>query len=158
MVPVTVIRDVYGHTGSVQEFLGEVQSGYGIPLENLSQDDLYKLWILDYIIWNSDRHSGNILVRGDKVIAIDHGLTFGNELPLRTRGSYFDIPTPLQVTNLLGEALSDESRLRQLQQNLGELLNEEENQACLARIKYIYGIISRDRKVPSGTSLDFHPN
>jgi len=38
-----------------------------------------EMMVFDYLIWNTDRHYTNCLVKDDKVIPIDHGNSFNNE-------------------------------------------------------------------------------
>lgn len=64
--------------GSFQEYI----EGFD-PLDKIVREDwkhiplgeYQLLMVLDVILGNSDRNTGNILVAGDKIAAIDHGLT-----------------------------------------------------------------------------------
>ncbi len=51
--------------------------------------DIAKMWVFDLLIWNSDRHGGNFLIKKindtPKIFAIDHGYCFSSG-SLRTQG------------------------------------------------------------------------
>ena len=82
LVPTTVIREVNGEIGSMQEFVFESTVGLEIDdklLKTNYRDALKKMWVFDYIVWNGDRHDANFLVNSDGLHAIDHGLTFVRE-------------------------------------------------------------------------------
>lgn len=69
--------------GSFQEFL----SGF-IPVDELPSDEFDKipldefqlLVVLDVILGNTDRNTGNLLIGEEKLAAIDHGLCFPDEV------------------------------------------------------------------------------
>ena len=86
LVPPTVIRKIKGKIGSFQQLVLDVNIWVnGLTIEILALPSWYgkpllKLWILDYLIWNSDRHTNNFLVDGEnKFWAIDDGFTFGQD-------------------------------------------------------------------------------
>lgn len=66
VVPPTSMRK----DGMVQEFVTQDDDSITDP------DSVYGAAILDIMIGNTDRHSGNYLVRNGKFVAIDHGLSF----------------------------------------------------------------------------------
>jgi hypothetical protein len=58
----------------------------------IASDDGRKIGLLDQMITNSDRHTGNWLLDGDRPIPIDHGQAFGqsyNLVPRPTRGTTY---------------------------------------------------------------------
>lgn len=78
LVPVTVKREVEGDVGSVQNFVdGATEAcGYykGNPYDG--KKDSARAAALDYLICHLDRHTGNWLLRDDKLVLIDNGLAF----------------------------------------------------------------------------------
>jgi hypothetical protein len=83
-VPETVQRTIDGEVGSLQLFVeGASRPVYGDTLQRAAYE---KFKVFDYVIGNSDRHIGNVLIRGkanllDETknglpILIDHGLSF----------------------------------------------------------------------------------
>lgn len=96
MVPPTVIRNLSskclrksgrgGEVGSFQEFIPKTKSMVELDVSQIrdlmkeKEAELVKLAIFDYIIYNSDRNMSNYLLdRDNKIIAIDHGLSFAND-------------------------------------------------------------------------------
>ena len=68
-------------TGSLQQFKpskGDLRNNYFEQRSNISPQDCQNVSILDTVIMNLDRHSGNLLLGRDdnKLIPIDHGLGF----------------------------------------------------------------------------------
>jgi hypothetical protein len=84
MVPVTVERSYQGRTGSLQFWVYDCIS----EKERIAQErqptsvvlwnwQLYKVWIVDKLIYNIDRNLGNLLVTPEwKCVMIDHSRTF----------------------------------------------------------------------------------
>lgn len=135
LVPPTVIREINNRVGSIQQFVEDAQVSYqhaGI-IKNLEVE----LAVLDYIIWNSDRHRANYLVKNDgsRLYAIDNGLTFGPD----DRASIYALnnseisdETTQKLTNF---SQSDNKAI--LSALLEELIGTKETELCLARIKKI---------------------
>jgi hypothetical protein len=74
-------REMKTKLGSFQEFIGGFDSLYKISkeaVENISLEEYQLLVVLDLILGNTDRNTGNILVGSHKLAAIDHGLTFSD--------------------------------------------------------------------------------
>ncbi len=80
-VPITVMRKVKGKLGSVQlwDEVGNVASGYKysdlrkIYEKYAIQKERAKMEIFDWMIGNWDRHAGNYLIKGSKLVYIDNG-------------------------------------------------------------------------------------
>ncbi|WP_413561160.1 hypothetical protein [Bdellovibrio sp. HCB209] len=74
-VPVTVAKEYQGKAGSVQYRVKGLKDK--APNQTL-EDDPDQLGFFDFLIANGDRHGQNYLQKTDgKVVAIDHGLSFG---------------------------------------------------------------------------------
>jgi SPP1 gp7 family putative phage head morphogenesis protein len=95
MVPRTVVRHEYRHdgktkreSGSLQEYIrtgGEKRGSF----REISLEDVQKVRVFDFVMGNSDRHGGNMLVQKTpsgrhKPILIDNGLALPNGTPSRT--------------------------------------------------------------------------
>lgn len=76
LVPPTVIREVDGRIGSVQQWVDGELAGEGENwIRKSNPDDIESLAALDYIIENRDRHKNNFLIdETGRVAAIDHGI------------------------------------------------------------------------------------
>ena len=79
LVPHTVVREINGKIGSVQEF-EEHTVPQGAQFDR-AQGEQFK--VFDYLTGNSDRHDGNFLIRQDESgglhpVAIDNGLALPN--------------------------------------------------------------------------------
>lgn len=74
LVPPTVERTINGKKGSLQLFVKNKKDNDGVK-----ESELDKQMFFDYLIDNSDRHSGNFLQsNSDKLISIDNGLSMMN--------------------------------------------------------------------------------
>ncbi len=66
---------------SAQEYMPgyecDLESAEGV--EQISQSEFWKL-VIDLILFNCDRHTGNILVKDKKLLLIDHGMTLPDPL------------------------------------------------------------------------------
>lgn len=142
LVPATVIRTINNQRGSLQEFIPDAQVGFEANWEGLD-DELHKLWIFDQIIYNSDRHEANFLVRDGKVYAIDNGLSFGSEQP-RFVESFEGIPTPQDIVSKVTSFMEDQRAQNGLFQQLATLLSERDVLACQGRILQLRNIFQRD--------------
>ena len=76
MVPPTITRKIDGDVGSVQEFIEGATPGFIYNPEKLNTKQLRDAAFFDVLIGNTDRHSGNFLIKDDKIILIDHGFAF----------------------------------------------------------------------------------
>lgn len=140
LVPVTVIRTVDGETGSVQLWIEDV-----ITFEEAVQDEsaeienfdllverLGLMYVLDALIYNVDRNFGNILVNldQDRFYPIDHSRAFrlSRKPPPSTRGKSDELKVPEAVEQKL-RAID----IEMLEHQVGELLEENQVQAILAR-------------------------
>jgi len=163
LVPPTVIRMIDGEEGSVQQFIPDALSIYDRSLRNRDglKPDLMKLWIFDYIIWNSDRSSKNFLVKDDKIYAIDHGCTFcygEDSLRFYSHSSYENEQIPKDITDKINQFLSWGEGIKILGELLKELLPEAEAKACVARIKKIGEILARGQiNAHDASQLFFDP-
>lgn len=88
IVPITIIRrhHFFSGLGSLQYFVrGAIENASSA--NNLADYRFYdypvsqkKMWLLDFLIKNNDRHARNWFKRaGDQTVAIDHGHTFDRE-------------------------------------------------------------------------------
>lgn len=155
LVPPTVIRELDGEIGSLQQFIPETTGSWGVDLSQL-QEDLYQLWVFDYIIWNTDRHAGNLLFQGNKLFAIDHGLSFGSECRMFMR-HFYDIAAPKQLVGLLEQFLKDDKSKKILQELLEELLSEDEVKACVRRIEHIGSKLIKNGMIKLNEDSIFNP-
>lgn len=176
-VPITVIRKIGEEIGSLQEFVEDgLVANYVrfeeqpkppspntfnsniIKIENWVNspegredfiEELKKLFIFDYIIFNPDRHGGNLLLTEGKIHAIDNGLAFG-EKNLYIFGKIIFHEQTLdkfqKIQNVLTEFLKDRSKIANLRVALSPLLSQDEIEACLTRIQKITDILNQKQK------------
>lgn len=98
VVPPTDIRIVnfrgIDQIGSLQQWMSkEVQD------ERKDENDIYRMALLDVVLMNRDRHSGNMLYVDGDLWAIDNGLSMGSLPGLRNEGwsGYSGRPIPQKV-------------------------------------------------------------
>lgn len=125
MVPPTVIRELDKRTGSVQRFVSDAKTGHELTrkeIDQLADGDKLKLNILDILIANTDRHGGNFLVKGERIIAIDHGYSFSSTA--YGHGLYFEFKNPPEITPEIKEKIKKLSFEEQSRPILKDLLLE----------------------------------
>ncbi|MFY9493123.1 MAG: hypothetical protein WAP55_01440 [Minisyncoccia bacterium] len=158
LVPPTVVREIDGEIGSFQQFIPDAQPGRRVEHSELDEaaikQQLIKLWIFDCIIFNSDRHWSNFLVKDKKVYAIDNGLSFGDEI-FYPHDSFFDVPIPPEIVEGIKKFLLWKEGRKICEDLLGELLSSEEVAACMRRIERIASIIKQHGQVPRESELVF---
>lgn len=146
LVPPTVIRDIGGKTGSLQQFISNAQTGFEAVAKEtkIPEKELRILAIFDFLIGNTDRHYGNFLIKGAKIFAIDHHLSFA-EHPEFFVASIFgeEIPSPIKE-RILQLAESKES-MRFLRLSLEKLLAENLVDLFFKRLGYLARCARRGR-------------
>lgn len=111
-VPPTVLREGPHGEGAVQLFVDSDPSEHFFTLRGRRADDLRWIAAFDVVSNNADRKSGHCLLGPDGTIwAIDHGVCFSLNAPLRT-----------VIWDFAGEPLPDEMR-REVAEVVGSLRN-----------------------------------
>lgn len=146
LIPTTVIREIGGRVGSVQEFVPSAKSG--LEMNDSEREALaaefYKLGVLDFIIWNADRGRYNYLATGDKVHAIDNSLSFKKNIMTVPESKFLtNRKAPDELVQHLDAFSSWDEGHVLLKKELLELISEEEADACINRI----GFISRTLRI-----------
>lgn len=134
IVPETVLReDAPFGEGSLQRVVDEDGASHYFTLRDDPRwhPELRRIAAFDVITNNADRKSGHVLLSGDRLWAIDHGLTFHAEPKLRTvvwdfAGDRLDDAVRTAVARLLDEPPPAELR---------PLLDDEELDALVARAR-----------------------
>lgn len=147
LVPPTVIREINGEVGSVQQFIPDTENFRHRPTNKKTERQLKILWVFDIIIYNSDRHGDNLIIdSNDKIYAIDNGLTFGADR-LRTHTQFYDHILPDTLIEKLSDFLVNDDAQRILKELLIELLPENEVEAFLKRLKYVGQLVTDHGKI-----------
>ncbi len=77
---VTVMREINGKMGCLEQFIPDAESGTGsykmLQKDENMKDQLVILGLFDALILNTDRHGWNVVLKGDKVYGIDHDSAF----------------------------------------------------------------------------------
>ncbi len=140
LVPVTVVRDVEGETGSVQLWIEDVitlEAAVNDPQAKVHDFDLLverlgMMYVLDALIYNVDRNFGNVLVDLDRDVfhPIDHSRAFrlSAKPPPSAHGKTDELKIPEQVDHLL-RAID----LETLELLVGDLLKERQVRAIIKR-------------------------
>jgi hypothetical protein len=162
LIPPTVIREVEGRVGSAQEFIDNAPAYSAADPERRfeanNSNERIGLYILDYIIYNWDRGSGNWLVGDDRIYAIDHGYTFSDIVSRSTHTIRTDpVSVPSVFMEKIENLLSSEKKLLALRDRLLKLLSRDEVDACIARMNFIRDQIIEQGSIPAGEPLPFNP-
>ena len=135
-IPPTVIRDGPHGVGSFQLYVEPDESTeyYGFRKQHL--DELRAIALFDVVSNNADRKAGHCFKGQDgRIWGIDHGLCFNVVPKLRTVIWDFcgqQLPEPL--LNRLMEFCTDAARERELREQLGGLLHDDEIEAFFVRL------------------------
>jgi hypothetical protein len=151
-VPPTVIREIDGRIGSVQDF---IEDGRGRYVDN---PELDSLGIFDYFVWHTDRHDGNLMFEDEHVKAPDNSHTFGEDdlrLYQDIRGQHIEADVIERINGFNG----DDERQAALRAELvdEDLLPEAEIDACLARIRYGGKILATKGRFDRDDVLHYFP-
>ena len=136
MVPVTVLRNIDGLTGSLQEWVEgavdrEAAEAFELGLfeSELARQQLSRGAVFDLLIGNPDRKSGDVLslVKGERLFLVDHSKAFTTNADVEWQEGQAQSVDPgfLAAIGKLDKPL--------LMQELSELLDEEQIDALLAR-------------------------
>ncbi|MBW3621589.1 MAG: SCO1664 family protein [Actinobacteria bacterium] len=94
LVPTTVVREEAPHgVGAFQRFVPhDPGEHYFALLERGDEgllEQLRRMVLFDAVIDNADRKGGHVLLEGDRVRLVDHGVSFSEQAKLRTVGWHF---------------------------------------------------------------------
>ncbi len=148
LIPPTVIREISGEIGSLQEYIPIHRAGWQIEslsdLVAINEQDFTKMAVLDFIIWNTGRSLPNIFIvdqnKQERLICIDNSLSFRKGTVLRAEGtdkllSLKEIPE--EIINNIEKAFSNRENLEILRNMLNELLKSEEIDNFFDRIERV---------------------
>lgn len=155
LVPPTIIRAINGKIGSLQQYIPDTQK-FGILEWNdqskaitANLDKFKNLWLMNYIIFNTDNHKSNLLINKEKeIFSIDHGLSFAD--------TKFDSFLDFRGKKINNFNLSKDN-INNLSTQLSDLLPASEIAACLNRITYVDNLIQRYGGIPAKAPLPFNP-
>jgi uncharacterized repeat protein (TIGR03843 family) len=140
IVPETVLGDGPYGRGSIQRFVDIDADFNPVALVESGSPQLWPLAVLDMVTNNADRKLGHIISDGERLLGIDHGLTFHPDDKLRTVLWVFaGQPIPdaeVEALSRLQEAISG---------NFGE------------RVRDLLGPLEREQLVARVQSLQHNP-
>jgi hypothetical protein len=81
LLPVIIERKIKGKKGSLREWVDDVMPRYGHgnlpPDPNRARDQIQMVWLFDYLIYNVDRRTHNLMIGSNwKPVLIDHSMAF----------------------------------------------------------------------------------
>lgn len=141
LVPPTVIREINEQIGSVQEFIPDADTFNQITRREeetaTRNNELLKLWLFDMLIYNADRHCGNLLYKEEKIFAIDNGISFSGKSHLHVTKTFENKNIPENIKRQFNEFKKNTKKKETLEKLLLELLDKEEVDAFFARLDKI---------------------
>lgn len=147
-VPATVLRNIGGQDGALQEYIPGSKFLHEVEQTPKIKEGLYKYWIFGHMLRNMDRHDENLLIKDDSVISIDHEGSFD---PDYSDPSYFDQfrqyygqASPDYLIQLLKLFDSDNLRQELLRNSLHELLSTDDIDITMRRIGEIGKILLKN--------------
>ena len=151
MVPPTVLRDIKGKRGSLQQFVPDTKFIVDIDAKEVPDQELMKLGLFDFFLGNFDRNPSNFLIKDRKIFAIDHALAFWPGPPFLSAASFLDSrylnffgqPVPEEIKKSIIEFSTQEEEIKRLRDSLEELLNEEEVDTFFKRLEYLIQCVKR---------------
>lgn len=142
-LPAIVERRVKGKKGSLRVWIDDVKPRFGpsqpFPADSRSVDLMHAFWLFDYLVYNIDRGTHNVMLSGDwSPVNIDNSMTFNTYVsPIRPLYRF-----PREVVERL--RLLDE---KQIKRALGRYLNRDQRAALAIRIATV--LDAADRRVAS---------
>ena len=133
LVPETVLGDGPFGVGAIQRFVDLDPEFDPVALVQSGSADLWPLAVLDVVTNNADRKLGHIISDGERLLGIDHGLTFHPDDKLRTvLWGFSGQPLPTRLIDAL--ALLQESLADGLGDRIEDLLGEHERRVLGDRV------------------------
>jgi hypothetical protein len=136
VVPTTVMRDGPFGPGAVQEWIDVDESIDLIAIAQGEVQEIRKMAFFDYIINNTDRKFGHILINPQgEVLGCDHGVSFHEEFKLRTvLWQFAGIELSDSENKVLDKFLRSRSQLTDL---LNPFLSSNEIEALFLRVAHL---------------------
>lgn len=136
IVPETVLGDGPYGPGAIQRYVDLDPEFNPVVLVQSGSVELWPIALLDIVANNADRKLGHVISNGDRILGIDHGLTFHPENKLRTVLWGFSgerVPMDLLASlGRLGDALEDS-----LGDRIEALLGGAERAAIADRVAFL---------------------
>jgi len=141
LVPTTVERKVSGRRGSLQAWADRTLTRFGQgpapPDSRLAENYLHAQRFFDYLIFNTDRHTRNVVFKSDwRPVAIDQSIAF-HALKRPYRPLYRFPRGPIEALERLDR--------RALEKSLGRYLEKDEIDGLLARRTRILELVKAAR-------------
>jgi hypothetical protein len=139
LLPVTVERRIKGKRGSVREWVDRIVPHYGhsepLPDMDLVQDQLHTVWLFDYLIYNLDRRTHNLMIGpGWSPVLIDHSMTFSTfERPFKPLHRF-----PKEVIQHLRDL-----KFSTIRKTLGPYLKRHQLKAFMRRRQIVLQIVDQ---------------
>ncbi|MCP4306072.1 MAG: SCO1664 family protein [bacterium] len=134
IVPETVLGDGPYGPGAIQRFVDIAPDFDPIAVVESGSADLWPIAILDIVTNNADRKLGHLISDGDRLLGIDHGLTFHPEEKLRTVLWQFS-GVPLPAAELAALERLETAVTGSLGTRVEEMLGVEELRSLCVRIE-----------------------
>ena len=138
-IPLTVIRDGPHGIGSLQLYVEHDPRATYFTIKESKGDPLKGIACFDFVTNNADRKANHCILDNDgKVWGIDHGLTFHQELKLRT--VIWDFAGQPIPSALLADLATLENQLknpRGILKQMGDLLEPIEVTALSQRVRWL---------------------
>ncbi|MDJ0923330.1 MAG: SCO1664 family protein [Acidimicrobiia bacterium] len=136
IVPETVLGDGPYGPGSIQRFVDMDPEFDPVVLVQQTASALWPIALLDVVTNNADRKLGHLISDGERVLGIDHGLTFHPQEKLRTvLWGFSEQPFPQEQVGELGRL--DASLRDGFGQRVEDLLGPDERTALTARVEQL---------------------
>lgn len=147
-VPATILREVGGRHGSIQDFVKDPkQNLWDLDESEMPEGELFALAIFDYLIWNKDRKNENFFIRSGKIQATDNGLSFDNWSQYLISGNLkryvADQEVPHGLLSNLSSFVEDDGKRANLKNQLTGLIPEKTIEAMFKRIEKTVKLLSR---------------
>jgi hypothetical protein len=133
IVPETVLGDGPYGPGSIQRFVDIDPAFDPVELVQTGSTRLWPIAVLDLVTNNADRKLGHLISDGERLLGIDHGLTFHPDDKLRTVLWGFS-EQPLPAAELLALAELGAALDNELGERVESMLGSDEREALAGRV------------------------
>lgn len=156
-VPVTVLRNIDGQEGALQEFIENTKLLDEVEQTQKIKDGLFKYWIFGHVIRNMDRHDYNVLIKNGEILSIDHEGSFDSDFQNPANfddfRSYYGEQASADLVDIFRAFNNDSSRQELLRASLHGLIEQEDIDITTRRLLTVGNILLEKGRIESKEEL-----
>lgn len=149
LVPPTVLREISGREGSIQDFVTDPKNSIWEVDESEVAEQLFELSIFDYVIWNKDRKVANFFIKDKAVLAADNGLSFDDWFQYLISDNLSEYvlgkPVPDKLITNIRSFLNSNKDQEEIRSKLSPLVPDRAVDTMFERVKKVHRVLAKGR-------------